>query len=142
MFKPVVGDELLKFDPETIELFRRRDTDPQTTIELLSIPRRARHHLPMYVDKTKNKEVVAWEKEHEQFWWKLLLGFGYFAFAANEFSKIYYPYGLIIRRSIPITWFTYVRQRAPITLFFVGAWYFQREYPRTQRMDLSSDTEQ
>ena len=64
------------------------------------------------------------------------------AYASNQFSKIYYPYGIIARRSIPITWATYVHQRAPICLFFAAAWYFQREYPRTQRMDLSSDTEQ
>lgn len=46
----------------------------------------------------------------------------FLAVAANEFSKIYYPYGIIIRNSIPISWATYVRQRAPITLFFIGAW--------------------
>ncbi len=61
MFKPVQGDELSKFDPETIDLFRRRDSDPQTTIDLLQMPRRARHHLPIFVDKEKNKAVVAWE---------------------------------------------------------------------------------
>ena len=65
MFKPVQGDELSKFDPETIDLFRRRDSDPQTTIDLLQMPRRARHHLPIFVDKEKNKEVVAWEQAHE-----------------------------------------------------------------------------
>ena len=77
------------------------------------------------------------------------------AFAANEFSKIYYPYGIILRRSIPTSWTTYIRQRAPISLFFLGAWsvsmlfililtcrYFQREYSRSERIDLTSDTEQ
>ena len=57
MFKPVTGDALNNFDPETIELFRRRETDPVTTSQLMSLPRRARHHLPIYVDKEKNKEV-------------------------------------------------------------------------------------
>ncbi len=57
MFKPVTGDALNNFDPETIELFRRRETDPVTTAQLMALPRRARHHLPIYVDKEKNKEV-------------------------------------------------------------------------------------
>jgi hypothetical protein len=35
MFKPVVGDQLEKFDPETIDLYRRRETDPKTVAELL-----------------------------------------------------------------------------------------------------------
>ena len=78
MFKPVTGDELAKFDPETIELYRRRETDPQTTFELLSIPRRARHHLPIFVDADKNPLVVQQEKEHSKFWWRFLLGFGLF----------------------------------------------------------------
>ena len=79
MFKPVTGDQLSAFDPETIELYKRRETDPQTTYELLTIPRRARHHLPIFIDKDKNKEVVEMERQHGQFWWKFLLGFGFFS---------------------------------------------------------------
>ena len=41
-----------------------------------------------------------------------------------------------------MTWFGYARQRVPIALFFLGAWYYQREYPRTERIDLTSDSEQ
>lgn len=51
MFKPVTGDQLAQFDPETIELYRRRPTDAGATLQLMSIPRRARHHLPLYIDK-------------------------------------------------------------------------------------------
>ena len=142
MFKPVTGDDLSKFDPETAELYRRRPADPETTFWLLNMTRRARNHLPLYVDKETNPKIVEMERQHEQFWWKLLASMAFFTFAANEFSKIYYPYGVIIRRSIPISWFTYVRHRAPIAAFFVTAWYYQREFPRTQRMDLTSDTEQ
>lgn len=78
MFKPVTGEELSRFDPETIELFRRRETDPQTTVELMGLPRRARHHMPIFVDKEKNKAVVEMENQHANFWWKFLLGFGAF----------------------------------------------------------------
>ena len=78
MFKPVTGDALKDFDPETIELFRKRESDPNTTLALLEMPRRARHHLPIYVDKEKNPTVVEWENQHKGYWWKFLVGFGFF----------------------------------------------------------------
>ena len=79
MFKPVTGDALNAFDPETIELFRKRETDPGLTAELMQLPRRARHHMPIYVDKEKNPQVQQWENYHNQFWWKLLLGCFFFS---------------------------------------------------------------
>ena len=78
MFKPVTGNELNKFDPETSELFRRRESDAQTTLHLMNIPRRARNQLPLFIDKEKNKAVVELEKAHESYWWKFLVGFGFF----------------------------------------------------------------
>ena len=57
MYKPVTGDALNAFDPETIELFRKRETDPGLTAELMQLPRRARHHMPIFVDKEKNPQV-------------------------------------------------------------------------------------
>ena len=54
MFKPVTGAELDAFDPETRELYRLRETDPQSTLELLTIPRRARHHLPLFINRDRN----------------------------------------------------------------------------------------
>lgn len=51
MFKPVSGADLEAYDPETRELFRRRFHDPRLTVALMKIPRRARNHLPIYVDK-------------------------------------------------------------------------------------------
>ena len=83
MFKPVTGDALSQFDPETIDLYRRRDSDPVVTLELMQLPRRARHHLPVYLDKEKNKEVVEWENQHNQFWWKM---FGGAALFSNTFA--------------------------------------------------------
>ena len=74
MFKPVTGDALNAFDPETIELFRKRESDEQTTLALMQAPRRARHHMPIFIDKEKNPTVNTWETQHGQFWWKLLLG--------------------------------------------------------------------
>ena len=78
MFKPVTGAELDAFDPETRELYRLRETDPQSILELLTIPRRARHHLPLFINRERNPQVVEYEKQHEQLWWKMLLGFSFF----------------------------------------------------------------
>ena len=133
MFKQVSGEELASFDPETRELFTRREANPQTTFELMQIPRRARNHLPIFLDKDRNPRFAALEKEHNNFWWKFMLSFGVFgkfasiaqksvAFACNEFSKIYYPYGIILRRSVPQSWLSYVRHRAPIGIVFLAAW--------------------
>ena len=35
MFKPVTGDALSQFDPETIDLYRRRESNPVVTLELM-----------------------------------------------------------------------------------------------------------
>ena len=78
MFKPVSGEELSNYDPETRALFSRREANPQTTFELMNIPRRARNHLPIFLDKEKNPRFVALENEHNNFWWKFMLGFGFF----------------------------------------------------------------
>ena len=77
MFKPVTGDQLAQFDPETIDLFRRRETDPSIVAQLAVLPRRARHHLPVIVDKN-NKFMQEQEREHRNFWWQLSLGFAFF----------------------------------------------------------------
>ena len=89
MFKPVSGDALNNFDPETIELFRKRDSDEQTTVALMQAPRRARHHLPIYIDKEKNPTISLWESQHSQIWWKLLLGCGFFCKSFLSHETIY-----------------------------------------------------
>ena len=65
----------------------------------------------------------------------------FFIFAANQFSKIYFPFGIILRRSVPQTWNQYVAFRAPIATVFLVSWYYQREYPRQQRVDLTCPSE-
>ena len=140
MFKPVSGLALQEFDEETRALYGKRESDPRLTQTLLMMPRRARSHLPVIADPDHpwlkaNREELKW------FPAKMLGSFFFFNFAAQQFSKIYYPGGIIVRRSIPTTWVQYVSRRAPIGLFFLGYWYYQREYPRTERIDLTSDTE-
>ena len=85
MFKPVTGEQLANFDPETIELFRKRESDERTTLALMTLPRRARHHLPVYIDKEKNATIQQWEAQHNQYWWKILLGGAFFC----KFTRIY-----------------------------------------------------
>ena len=59
----------------------------------------------------------------------------------RQFSKAYFPLGIILRNSIPQTPAQKVAQRAPIGLFFAYLWYKQREYPRQFRIDLTDDSE-
>ena len=85
-------------------------------------------------------------KAHDQYVntiaWKGLAFYCFFTFATYQYSKIYFPYGIIVRRSIPTTPAQYVMRRAPICLVFTYLWYRQREYPRKFRADMTSDTEQ
>ena len=60
----------------------------------------------------------------------------------NEFNKMYYPYGVIVRRSIPVSWPNYIRYRAPMLVFFGSLWYLTREATRWGKSDLTSDSEQ
>lgn len=82
MFKPVAGDQLEQFDPETRELFSRRYHEPRVTFALMNFPRRARQHLPFYIDRS-NELVQEQERQYNQYWWKFLLAFGVFSFAMN-----------------------------------------------------------
>ena len=77
MFKPVTGDQLGNFDPETIDLYSKKSSDPFFSFQLSRMPRRARHHLPVIVDK-ENAYLSQYEAEHETFWWKYMLSFGFF----------------------------------------------------------------
>ena len=65
----------------------------------------------------------------------------FLAFAAHEFSKIYFPYGLILQRANPVSWPRYFRQRVPIISFFVYVWYISREAPRAMRYNYADPTE-
>ena len=140
MFKPVSGAELSKFDAETIQMYRRRDNDPRLNAALLNLPRRARNHLPI-VTNPNDPTAKQYIEDGPRFAMQYAAMCGFFMFAANQFSKIYFPYGIILRRSIPQTWNQYVAHRAPIGLFFLAAWYYQREYPRSQRLDLTCSSE-
>ena len=103
MFKPVTADQLSQFDQETIDLYRKRESDPRLTYALSITHRgRQRHNLPVLVSEPeKNPYIVALQKERDSFPYKIV-GLGVlFSFAATRFTKAYYPYGIIVRRSIP-----------------------------------------
>ena len=140
MFKPVSGSDLHQFDDETRMLYSKRQSDPRLTHALLSIPRAHRNHLPV-VASDDNPTVKANKAYANKFPYMLVGGFLFYTYAAQQFTKIYFPYGIVLRRSIPQTWAQYVSHRAPIASVFLFAWYMQREYPRKQRLDLTSSEE-
>ena len=50
MFRPVSGEHLHNYDPETIQLYRRRQSDPVESMILASGPRPQRHFIPVPLD--------------------------------------------------------------------------------------------
>ena len=54
MFQPVSGKALDAFDAETINLYRKRVSDPRTDYVLSIAPRQHRHNLPVVADTTNN----------------------------------------------------------------------------------------
>ena len=140
MFKPVTGSDLQNFDAETRNLYKKRESDWRLTAALLTLPRTSRNNLPVVAgpDDPTTKARAAYSQRFPY----MAMGLGlFYAYAANQFSKIYFPYGIVLRRSIPQTWAQYISYRAPIGIFFLGMWYMQREYPRKQRLDLTCDSE-
>ena len=63
------------------------------------------------------------------------------AFATTQFTKAYYPYGIIVRRSVPTTPLKQASYFGPMIAFFTYAWWMHKEHPRKYRLDLTSDDE-
>ena len=88
----------------------------------MSFPRESRNSLPILA-----REGNAFVQEREQwmsmFPYKMFAGAVFFTYAGWMFQKAYFPYGIILRRSIPQTWGLYIHRRAPLAVFALGAWY-------------------
>ena len=130
-FVPVSSSELKQFDAETIQLYRKRDSDPRLTETLLKLNRKNdRSSLPAVANP-----LTEWQKDRESYlrWFpiKSLAFMAFFVYAQRQFTKAYFPYGIILRRSIPTTLAQQISFRAPIGLVFLTLWYYQREYPRS-----------
>ena len=64
-----------------------------------------------------------------------------FTFACFRFTKAYYPYGIIARRSVPTTPLRQASYYGPIMGVFACIWWWEKEAPRRQRLDLTCDSE-
>ena len=140
-FRPVTGAELNSFDEETRQLYRKRDSDVRQTEALIKMNRNIeRNHLPVV-----SNPPTPWEQHRDAYnktiVYKTMAFFGLASFAMMQFSKAYFPLGIILRRSIPTTMMQQVSHRGPIGVFFLYLWYRQREYPRFARSDLTCDSE-
>ena len=140
-FRPVTGAELNSFDEETRQLYRKRDSDVRQTEALIKMNRNIeRNHLPVV-----SNPPTPWEQHRDAYnktiVYKTMAFFGLASFAMMQFSKAYFPLGIILRRSIPTTMVQQVSHRGPIGIFFLYLWYRQREYPRFARSDLTCDSE-
>ena len=102
-FRPVTGAELNNFDEETRQLYRKRDSDVRQTEALIKMNRNVeRNHLPVV-----SNPPTPWEQHRDAYnatiGYKTIAFFGLASFAMMQFSKAYFPMGIILRRSIPTT---------------------------------------
>ena len=102
-FKPVVGVAVRDFDEETQQLYKKRVSDERMTDALLQMDRRKdRNNLPVI-----SSNITQWQKDRETylntFMFKSAAFIGFTVWAMKQFSKAYFPYGIILRNSIPQT---------------------------------------
>ena len=116
-FKPVAGEELKQFDAETRALFARRENDPRLSYVLATTVRRERHNLPVIVDEN-NGWMQQLQHKSNNFNWSLFYQYAFFCFAAQRFTKAYYPYGIIVRRAVPTTPLMQASYYGPMLAFF------------------------
>ena len=105
------------------------------------MPRRERHNLPVLVDTDDNSYMQTLQKEKDNFQYKFFGLWAFFGFAAQRFTKAYYPYGIIVRRAVPTTALTQASYYAPMLAFFAYSWWMYKEHPRSQRCDLTDPNE-
>ena len=100
-FKPVSGAELKEFDAETVKLYTKRVSDERLTTALQKADRRkGRNYLPTAANPPTQYELDR-ETYQKTFPLKTLAFVGASIWAMCQFSKAYYPYGIILRRSMP-----------------------------------------
>ena len=140
MFKPVTGEALNNYDEETRALFAKRHGDPRFVKEMMTIKRPQHHHLPI-LSNPDDPTVRAKEAYTRWLPYKAIAFTFFTCWACSQFTKAYFPYGIILRRSIPTTPLQQFSYKAPLAAVFLIHWYYQREYPRSERCDLTCDSE-
>ena len=134
-------DPNAKFDDETIELYRLRETSEEKQLIMHRPDRGAsRGYLPVYtkLSKTNEQNLLPIFERHPYLW---AAGIVYSTWAAIQWCKAFFPYGYVLRSSIPQSWTTYLKLRAPVVTLMIGVWYATR-YTRIKSIpDLTCDSE-
>ena len=139
LFQPVTDTR--NFDAETVKLYSKRASDPRLTERLIQMHRNVdRNNLPVVSNPPTQYEL---ERDSYLKWYpfKVTAAFAFTMWASWQFTKAYFPYGIILRRSIPTSPLQKATQLAPIGICFAYLWYRQREYPRQFRIDLTDPSE-
>ena len=130
-----------KFDDETVELYRIRETSDDAQIKMKRMERGySRNFLPIItkIDPKREGELEGWIRQRP-FIAASYVGFG--IFATWQWCKTFFPYGYVLRASVPQSWGTYCKQRLPLVIFMTSLWYLTR-YKRIQALpDLTCDSE-
>ena len=130
-----------KFDEETIHLYRYRETSDEEQIRLSWLPHRST--MRSYLEPaTRFKNPNSKDKLQHDFFrtnFQVVAAMAFGVFAYYQWTKTFFPYGIVLRASIPQSWPTYFKQRAPIVLFGLGAWYFTRYQTLCYGADLTNE---
>ena len=116
------SDPNIKYDSETVELYKLRETSDFEQFRSITNPDRnlvIKNNLPAR-SKIKDEKInsaLNYVSLRYPFYFVLTY------YAMSQFSKTLFPMGTILRRSMPISWKTYVHQRGPSVLLLVGLWY-------------------
>ena len=122
-------------------MYAKRHNDARLSYVLSVVPRRQRHNFPVYVADDNNQYLQKMQKQRDNFNYYMLGLAGVFMFCGQRYTKAYYPYGIIVRRAVPTTPMAQASYYGPMLAFFGYSWWMMKEYPRTQRIDLTSDDE-
>ena len=100
-FRPVTGAQLNAFDEETRQLYRKRASDVRHTEYLQKLDRNMdRNNLPVISNPPTPYDEHR-DAYHRTFLLKTGAFLGFSTFAMIQFSKAYFPLGIILRNSIP-----------------------------------------
>ena len=127
-----------------MSLRSRRRSDARSEIIYPSLSTTPRFHTCIVFKKmsitTPYSSMASWGSSVSAFsLYHLILLLG---FACHQFSKAFFPMGIIARESMKVSAPAKVMMYAPIMIFFGYEWWYRKEYPRSMRPDWTSEDEE
>ena len=129
------------YDQETKDLYRLRPASDKEQIHNVTLHgrRSARGFVNPAMKLKDPKSEDCFKEPLLRNKWHLPLAGLFIVFASYQFSKAFFPYGFVLRASIPQSWASYFKIRAPMVAVGGYFWYISR-YQTIQKLpDLTSE---